>query len=166
MPQIDDNTYEKMWDQAVKYNKKLKKRSNHWFMTKKQEKNYNEILNISGTGIMGYVEIPKIKVSLPIYHGTDEAILQVAVDHIPGSSLPVGGKGTHCVLSGPRGLPSAKLFTDLDQMEVGDTFLVRVLDETLPNETPLGLYMGIFAGSAVVIVGLMVFFVRRRKKTW
>ncbi len=132
--QIDDDTYEKMWDQAVKYNKKIRKRSNHWFMTKKQEKNYNQILNISGTGIMGYVEIPKIKVSLPIYHGTDEAILQVAVGHIPGSSLPVGGKGSHCVLSGHRGLPSAKLFTDLDQMEVGDTFMLRVLDETLTYE--------------------------------
>lgn len=131
---IDDDTYEKMWTQAVKYNKKLRKRSNHWFMTKKQEKNYNKLLNISGAGIMGYVEIPKIKVSLPVYHGTDEAILQVAVGHIPGSSLPVGGKGTHSVLSGHRGLPSAKLFTDLDQMEVGDTFLVRVLDETLTYE--------------------------------
>ena len=132
--QIDDDTYEKMWDQAVKYNKKLKKRSNRWLMTKKQEKQYNKILNISDTGIMGYVEVPKIKVSLPIYHGTDEAILQVAVGHIPGSSLPTGGKGTHCVLSGHRGLPSAKLFTDLDQMEVGDTFMLRVLDETLTYE--------------------------------
>ena len=132
--QIDDDTYEQMWDQAVKYNKKLNKRANHWFMTKKQEKKYNKVLNISGTGIMGYVEIPKIKVSLPIYHGTDEAILQVAVGHIPGSSMPVGGEGTHCVLSGHRGLPSAKLFTDLDQMEVGDTFMLRVLDETLTYE--------------------------------
>ena len=132
--QIDDDTYEKMWNQAVRYNRRLPERANHWFMTKKQEEGYNRALNISGTGIMGYVEIPKIKVSLPIYHGTDEAILQVAVGHIPGSSLPVGGKGSHCVLSGHRGLPSAKLFTDLDQMEVGDTFMLRVLDETLTYE--------------------------------
>lgn len=84
--------------------------------------------------MMGYIEIPKIKVSLPIYHGTDEAVLQIAIGHIEGSSLPVGGESTHCVLSGHRGLPSAKLFSNLDQLEEGDTFIIRVLDEMLTYE--------------------------------
>ena len=83
---------------------------------------------------MGYIEIPRIKCSLPIYHGTDEAVLQIAVGHIAGTSLPVGGEGSHCVLSGHRGLPSAKLFTDLDQMGEGDLFMLHVLDETLAYE--------------------------------
>ena len=80
---------------------------------------------------MGYIEIPGIRVSLPLYHGTSEAVLQVAAGHIEGSSLPVGGKGTHCAISGHRGLPSAKLFTDLDKMKEGDTFSLKVLNETL-----------------------------------
>ena len=83
---------------------------------------------------MGYIEIPKISCALPIYHGTDEAVLQIAVGHIEGSSLPVGGSSTHCVLSGHRGLPSAKLFSDLDELMQGDTFMIRVLDETLTYE--------------------------------
>ena len=83
---------------------------------------------------MGYVEIPKIKTSLPIYHGTDDAVLQIAIGHLAGSSLPVGGEGTHCVLTGHRGLPSAKLFTNLDEMEEGDTFFLHVLDQTLTYE--------------------------------
>lgn len=83
---------------------------------------------------MCYIEIEKIDCKLPIYHGTDEGVLQVAIDHIPGSSLPVGGIGTHCAVSGHRGLPSAKLFTYLDQMVVGDTFRVHVLDEILTYE--------------------------------
>lgn len=95
---------------------------------------YEAQLNVAGNGIMGYIEIPGIKCSLPIYHGTDEAVLQIAVGHIPGSSLPVGGERSHCVLSGHRGLPSAKLFTDLDQMEEGDLFMLHVLDETLTYE--------------------------------
>lgn len=89
---------------------------------------------MSGSGVMGYVEIPGIDVSLPIYHGTSEEVLQVAVGHIEGSSLPVGGESTHCVISGHRGLPSARLFTDLDQLAEGDIFTLRVLDETLTYE--------------------------------
>ena len=84
-------------------------------MTPAQEKEYQKQLNINGTGIMGYIEIPKINVSLPIYHGTDEAVLQIAIGHLSGTSLPVGGKSTHCIVSGHRGLPSARLFTDLDK---------------------------------------------------
>ena len=83
---------------------------------------------------MGYIEIPKIEVSLPVYHGTDEAVLQIAVGHVEGSSLPTGGEGTHVVLSGHRGLPSARLFTDLDQLEEGDLFVMRVMDQIMTYE--------------------------------
>lgn len=92
---------------------------------------YEATLDISGTGIMGYVQIPTINVNLPIYHGTSDAVLQTAVGHIAGTSLPVGGKGTHAVLSGHRGLPSAKLFTDLDKLVEGDVFTITILDEVL-----------------------------------
>lgn len=132
--EMDTVDYEKIWNDAVEYNKELQKRSNHWFLTEEQQEEYESMLNVSGNGIMGYIEIPSIKVSLPIYHGVDEGILQVAIGHIEGSSLPVGGKGSHCVISGHRGLPSAKLFTDLDQLAEGDIFMLRVLDETLTYE--------------------------------
>ena len=95
---------------------------------------YDDILNISGTGIMGYVSIPNIKVELPIYHGTSDGVLQIAAGHIQGSSLPVGGESTHAVISGHRGLPSAKLFTDLDQIVEGDIFTINVLNEVLTYE--------------------------------
>ena len=95
---------------------------------------YDNQLDITGSGIMGYVDIPKISVTLPIYHGTDEGVLQIAVGHIEGSSLPVGGLNTHCVLSGHRGLPSAKLFSNLDKLEEGDIFMIRTLDQTLTYE--------------------------------
>ena len=132
--QMDEIDYEKIWNDAVEYNKELQTRSNHWFLTEEQQEEYESMLNVSGNGIMGYIEIPSIKVSLPIYHGVDEGILQVAIGHIAGSSLPVGGKGSHCVISGHRGLPSAKLFTDLDQLAEGDIFMLRVLDETRTYE--------------------------------
>lgn len=132
--EMDTVDYEKIWNDAVKYNKELQTRSNHWFLTEEQQEEYESMLNVSDDGIMGYIEIPSIKVSLPIYHGVDEGILQVAIGHIEGSSLPVGGKGSHCVISGHRGLPSAKLFTDLDQLAEGDIFMLRVLDETLTYE--------------------------------
>ena len=92
---------------------------------------YNDTLDITGTGIMGYVTIEKIKVELPIYHSVDENVLQIAAGHLPGTSLPVGGAGTHAVLSGHRGLPSARLFTDLDKMEIGDVFYITVLSDVL-----------------------------------
>ena len=95
---------------------------------------YEDILNISGTGIMGYVSIPSIKVELPIYHGTSEGVLQIAAGHIQGSSLPVGGLSTHAVISGHRGLPSARLFTDLDQIVEGDVFTINILNEVLTYE--------------------------------
>ena len=133
--QIDDADYEKMLEDARAYNKELLKRGDGRFnMTDEEREEYNAILDVTGTGIMGYVEIPKINVSLPIYHGTDETILQIAIGHIEGSSLPVGGEGTHCVISGHRGLPSAKLFTDLDKLQEGDIAQITVLDETLTYE--------------------------------
>ena len=92
---------------------------------------YETALDVTGTGIMGYIDIGKIGVQLPIYHGVDPTVLQIGVGHLEGTSLPVGGKSTHSVLSGHRGLPSARLFTDLDKMEVGDTFTITVLRQTL-----------------------------------
>ena len=132
--ELDNSQYEEMWQEAVEYNEKLKEKENRWFLTEEEQEEYEGILDISGTGIMGYIEIPEIKVSLPIYHGVDEGILQVAIGHIPGTSLPTGGEGTHCVVSGHRGLPSAKLFTDLDKLVEGDIFIMRVLDETMTYE--------------------------------
>lgn len=107
---------------------------------------YEDLLNLNGDGMMGYITIPRLKETLPVYHGTSEPVLQVGVGHLPDSSLPVGGPGTHAALSGHRGLPSAKLFTDLNKMKVGDLFYIRVLKEVLayqvtsietvlPNET-------------------------------
>ena len=131
---MDEQDYEKLWDAAVSYNQKLFQ-SGHGLGLKDEEKDeYNELLDVSGTGIMSYIEIPKIKCSLPVYHGTDEGVLQIAVGHIEGSSLPVGGLNTHCVLSGHRGLPSAKLFSNLDKLEEGDIFMIRTLDQTLTYE--------------------------------
>ena len=95
---------------------------------------YESTLDVTGTGIMGYITIEKISVELPIYHGTSDAVLQVAAGHLEGTSLPVGGASTHGVISAHRGLPSAKLFTNLDQLEVGDTFTITVLDRTLTYE--------------------------------
>ena len=132
--EIDSNTYEQLWADAQAYNRSLIGKVGRYDMTDEERAKYESLLDVSGNGIIGYIEIPTIKCSLPIYHGTDEAILQIAVGHIEGTSLPVGGSGTHCVLSGHRGLPSARLFTDLDKMVGGDTFMMRVLDETLTYE--------------------------------
>lgn len=131
---LDDSQNKEMLKAARKYNKSLLKKSNHWKLSKKDKKKYESLLDVSGTGIMGYIEVPKIDCSLPIYHGTDEGALQIAIGHLEGSSLPVGGKSTHCVLSGHRGLPSARLFTDLDQMEEGDVFVLNVLGRKLAYE--------------------------------
>lgn len=98
------------------------------------DSSYEDSLNIAGDGMMGIVEIPKIDIKLPIYHGTSDEVLQKAAGHLEGSSLPIGGESTHAVISAHRGLPSASLFTDLDQLEIGDHFLIHVLDETLCYE--------------------------------
>ena len=95
---------------------------------------YEKLLNVTGDGMMGYLDIPKINVHLAIYHGTGNDVLQDGVGHLEGTSLPIGGTGTHAVLAGHRGLPSARLFTDLDQIETGDIFSLRILDEELTYE--------------------------------
>lgn len=131
---LDDNMYDQIWADARAYNKTLDNSTSRFVMTEEQKDIYEALLNIADNGVMGYIEIPRIKCNLPVYHGTDEAVLQIAIGHVQGSSLPVGGESTHCVLSGHRGLPSAKLFSDLDQLTEGDVFLLRVLDETLTYE--------------------------------
>jgi sortase A len=128
---IDPVDYEKEWARAEQYNRELSGKPNRFMLSEEEYAEYETMLNLTGSGIMGYIEIPKISCSLPIYHGTDEAVLQIAVGHIEGTSLPTGGAGTHTVLSGHRGLPSARLFTDLDQMEEGDLFVIRVLDRVM-----------------------------------
>lgn len=132
--QMDDEKYEALWGEAWAYNRSLLNRPNDFLLSEEQKINYEALLDIGGNGIMGYIEIPKIKVTLPIYHGTAESVLQIAVGHLEWTSLPVGGESSHCVVSGHRGLPSARLFTDLDQLVEGDIFLMRVLDEVLTYE--------------------------------
>lgn len=131
---LDANRYDELWQQARKYNRSLVGRENAYLLDDSQKAEYERLLDVSGMGIMGYIEIPSLKVSLPIYHGTEESVLQVAVGHLEWTSLPVGGESTHCVLSGHRGLPSAKLFTDLDRLVVGDRFRLGVLDQVLTYE--------------------------------
>lgn len=132
---LDTAAYEKVVSEAQAYNRTLLGRDNSRFqMTDQERETYNGIMDISGTGIMASIDIPSLGVTLPIYHGTSDGVLQVAVGHVEGSSLPVGGAGTHCVLSGHRGLPSAKLFTDLDKLKEGDTFEIRVLYDVLTYE--------------------------------
>lgn len=131
---MDKEEKETMYNEAVDYNKKIYENGMIDYSNPDAVKGYNDILDVSGTGIMGYISIPKINVELPIYHGTSDGVLQVAVGHLEGSSLPVGGENTHCVLSGHRGLPSADLFTHLDRLNVHDVFTISVLDKTLVYE--------------------------------
>lgn len=128
---MDQAEYERIWNEAREYNRTHKDRPNSFKLTEEQIKQYSQLLNVGGNGVMGYIEIPSIKVSLPICHGTDETVLQSAVGHLEWSSLPVGGSSSHCVLSGHRGLPSAKLFTNLDKLVEDDIFVLRVLNEVL-----------------------------------
>jgi len=132
--ELDKTDYQNVWQAARSYNQTLNQKPNRFFMTDEDRVLYESVLNVAGNGVMGTIEIKKLNVNLPIYHGTNEAVLQVAIGHVEGSSLPTGDVGTHCVLSGHRGLPSAKLFTELDKMQVGDTFLLRVLDEVFTYE--------------------------------
>ena len=131
---MDDDKYDTIWSAAWDYNRSLLDRPNEFLLSKEQRANYEALLDIGSNGIMGYIEIPKLGVLLPLYHGTSESVLQVAIGHLEWTSLPVGGESSHCVVSGHRGLPSARLFTDLDKMEPGDTFLLRILDEVLTYE--------------------------------
>ncbi len=131
---MDRSRYETMWDDAVAYNRSLLTRSTDFALTDAQKRQYDALLNVDGMGIMGYLEIPVLELTLPIYHGTDDSVLQVGAGHVEWSSLPTGGESTHCVLSGHRGLPSARLFSDLDQLVAGDTFVIRVLDGVMTYE--------------------------------
>ena len=131
--QLSDADYQTYFDAADVYNRQLNTTPNAFYKPDLVS-GYAQTLDISGTGIMGYITIPKISVELPIYHGTDEGVLQVAAGHLEGSSLPVGGAGTHAVISAHRGLPSAKLFTNLDELEVGDRFTITVLNRVLTYE--------------------------------
>ena len=132
--QTDNETFDQLRGQARAYNRTLVGKAYRYDMTRQEQEEYESLLNVSENGIIGYIEIPDIHCELPIYHGTDADALQVGVGHIEGSSLPVGGESTHCAISGHRGLPSAKLFSDLDKLTVGDRFILRVLDETLTYE--------------------------------
>lgn len=127
---LKQEDYEVFFQEADRYNVELSELKNP-LLNYRQLDGYHEILNINGNGIMGYVSIPKLGVEIPIYHGISAEVLNVACGHLEGTSLPVGGENTHCVLSAHRGLPHAKLFTDLDKLEVGDTFTLTVLNRTL-----------------------------------
>lgn len=130
---MDEKDYSKWFSKAESYNSALS--ANPEALYRPEElPDYSGTLDVTGTGIMGYLSIPKINVSLPIYHGTEESVLQIAVGHLEGSSFPIGGKSTHAVLSAHRGLPSARLFTDLDKLETGDTFEITVLNRVLTYE--------------------------------
>ena len=131
---LDKEKYDKMLAEARAYNKKLFDDGYTLVLPEPRKESYFKLLDVTGTGIMGFIEIKKLGVYLPIYHGTSDAVLQIAVGHIEGSFLPIGGENTHAVLSGHRGLPSAKLFTELDKMVIGDTFSLRVLDEVMTYE--------------------------------
>ena len=123
--------YSEHFRKANEYNRKLGLISSPFIGYMTLEKEYYDTLDVNGDGMMGYITIEKIKVQLPIYHGTSDKVLNSAVGHVEGSSLPVGGTGTHSVLSAHRGLPSAKLFTNLDKLEIGDVFTIRILDKTI-----------------------------------
>ena len=141
--EMDNEEYTAVWEAALDYNRRLAENPNPWAMEDEDIEDYERQLNVDGTGNMGFISIPKIDVNLPLYHGTSDAVLQTSIGHIDGTSLPAGSVhpdpddfskveyASHSVLSGHRGLPSAKLFSDLDAMEVGDVFYLTILDQTL-----------------------------------
>ena len=143
---LDKEKYEAIWSAALDYNRRLLDMPNHWAMSDEELEDYDSQLNVDGTGNMGFISVPKANINLPLYHGTDEGVLQTSVGHIQGTSLPAGSIhsdeedfneiefASHCVLSGHRGLPTARLFSDLDVMEVGDLFYLTILDQTLTYE--------------------------------
>lgn len=131
---IDEKTYDELLEKAHAYNRKLFESGHELSLSDDEMEEYLSQLKIEGSEAMSFITIDKIDCYLPIYHGTEDSILQVAIGHIEGSSLPVGGESTHCVLSGHRGLPSAELFSKLDELEVGDKFVIQTLDEVMTYE--------------------------------
>lgn len=131
---MDTKDYGKVLQRAKQYNKQFETSGMKWRLTEEERQDYNSQLAIDKTGNMGYISIPKINVKLPLYHGTTEKVLQTSIGHLEGSSLPIGGKSTHSILSGHRGLPSSRLFSDLDKLRVGDRWTVNVLNETFTYE--------------------------------
>ena len=134
LDEVDDEGHEEIWKSAIDYNEALLLRENPFVLSDELRARYYEELKLTESGLMGYVDIPSIGVSLPIYHGTSDSVLQVGIGHLDWSSLPTGGESTHCVVSGHRGLPSAKLFTDLNRLREGDTFTLNILNEVLTYE--------------------------------
>ena len=132
--ELDETDYEALFAEAEQYNERLRELGAPFSECGNLSSTYNNVLNVAGNGIIGYISISKIGVELPIYHGTSDSVLNVAAGHLEGSSLPIGGESRHSVISAHRGLPSAKLFTDLDRMEVGDTFTITVLNRILTYE--------------------------------
>ena len=131
---MNTEEYERILDEARIYNAELAERGISWTLSDEEKEDYRSQLDVGGNGVMGYIKIQKIDVMLPIYHGTEEKVLQTSIGHLEESSLPVGGESAHCMLSGHRGLPSARLFTDLDKLREGDTFTMTILNETLTYE--------------------------------
>ena len=132
--ELGDATSEQIWNSAQEYNAELNRLKTGLSLPESKLEEYYSQLNIADDGIMGYIDIPSIQCTLPIYHGTEEAVLQVGVGHVEGSSLPVGGESSHCVISGHRGLPSSKLFSKLDRLKKGDRFTLHVLNRVLTYE--------------------------------
>ncbi len=128
---LDDEEYDRILNSAREYNANVARNGIKWALTDEERAVYDDELNFAKNGNMGYITIPTIEVEIPLYHGTGEVVLQSNIGHLEGTSLPVGGYTSHCVLSGHRGLPSARLFTDLDKMVVGDMFMLNILGETL-----------------------------------
>ncbi|MGN1457704.1 MAG: class C sortase [Acutalibacteraceae bacterium] len=131
---MNKDAYNEYKQQARDYNEKITAAQQHFVSGEPKNPDYKKLLNISGNDMMGYITIDKINVQLPVYHGTSESVLANGAGHLEGSSLPVGGKGTHCVLTGHRGMVSSKLFTDINKLDTGDTFTISVLDEMLTYE--------------------------------
>jgi len=131
---IDAETYKRLMAEAAAYNGSLLTNELRWYPTESETEAYKAILNVDPSLVMGRIDIPSIDVSLPVYHTVEEPVLQRGVGHLEGSSLPIGEEGTHCVLTGHRGLPSALLFTHLDKVTVGDVFTLTMLDEVLSYE--------------------------------
>ena len=132
--ETDPKKIEDMLKEAHDYNERLLAKADRYNMSEAEKNEYKSILDLTGNGVMGYVQISAINVDYPIYHGMDEGVLQIAIGHLEGSSLPIGGPNTHSVISGHRGLPSARLFTDIDKLVEGDTFTVTVLNQTVTYE--------------------------------